>query len=175
MGKNNALACIVALGACIVAPSSAFASPMDPDERYVVVNDGDSLVLQDIGDEYYSVSRTEDGFLVVAGSRGVLYYADENGEPSKFKARSLRKRSGAEKAFLNGIDRDRAFRAHRKKVPDRTEFDVGQRESRAPCIELVMPFSYLILCRSLFLLPSIFPSITVFSNESDLHIRWPKY
>ena len=42
-------------------------------------------------------------------------------------------------------------------------------------IELVMPFSYLILCRSLFLLPSIFPSITVFSNESDLHIRWPKY
>ena len=134
MGKNNALACIVALGACIVAPSSAFASPMDPDERYVVVNDGDSLVLQDIGDEYYSVSRTEDGFLVVAGSRGVLYYADENGEPSKFKARSLRKRSGAEKAFLNGIDRDRAFRAHRKKVPDRTEFDVGQRESRAPWV-----------------------------------------
>ena len=42
-------------------------------------------------------------------------------------------------------------------------------------IELVMPFNHLILCRHLFLLPSIFPSIRVFSNESALHIRWPKY
>ena len=43
------------------------------------------------------------------------------------------------------------------------------------CIELVMPSSYLILCRPLLLLPSIFPSISVFSNESVLRIRWPKY
>ena len=42
-------------------------------------------------------------------------------------------------------------------------------------IELAMPCSYLILCRSLLLLLSIFPSITVFSNESDLCIRWPKW
>ena len=42
-------------------------------------------------------------------------------------------------------------------------------------IELVMPFSHLILCRPLLLLPSIFPSIRVFSNESALRIRWPKY
>ena len=42
-------------------------------------------------------------------------------------------------------------------------------------IELVMPSSHLILCRPLLLLPSIFPSIRVFSNESPLHIRWPKY
>ena len=42
-------------------------------------------------------------------------------------------------------------------------------------IESVMPFNHLILCRSLFLLPSIFPSIKVFSNESVLHMRWPKY
>ena len=42
-------------------------------------------------------------------------------------------------------------------------------------IELVMPSSHLILCRPLFLLPSIFPSISVFSNESALCIRWPKY
>ena len=40
---------------------------------------------------------------------------------------------------------------------------------------LVMPFNHLILCHPLFLLPSIFPSIRVFSNESALHIRWPKY
>ena len=42
-------------------------------------------------------------------------------------------------------------------------------------IESVMPSNYLILCHPLLLLPSIFPSIRVFSNESALHIRWPKY
>ena len=42
-------------------------------------------------------------------------------------------------------------------------------------IELVMPSNHLILCRPLFLLPSIFPSIRVFSNESALCIRWLKY
>ena len=42
-------------------------------------------------------------------------------------------------------------------------------------IESVMPCNYLILCRPLLFLPSIFPSIRVFSNESALHIRWPKY
>ena len=42
-------------------------------------------------------------------------------------------------------------------------------------IELVMASNYLILCHSLLFLPSIFPSIRVFSTESILHIRWPKY
>ena len=42
-------------------------------------------------------------------------------------------------------------------------------------IESVMPSKHLILCRPLLLLPSIFPSIRVFSNESVLRIRWPKY
>ena len=42
-------------------------------------------------------------------------------------------------------------------------------------IESVMPSSHLILCRPLLLLPSIFPSISVFFNESALRIRWPKY
>ena len=41
-------------------------------------------------------------------------------------------------------------------------------------IKLVMPSSHLILCHPLLLLPSIFPSIRVFSSESSLHIRWPK-
>ena len=41
--------------------------------------------------------------------------------------------------------------------------------------ELVMPSNHLILCRPLLLLPSIFPSIRVFSSESALHIMWPKY
>ena len=42
-------------------------------------------------------------------------------------------------------------------------------------IELVMPSNHLILCCPLLLLPSIFPSIKVFSSESVLHMRWPKY
>ena len=42
-------------------------------------------------------------------------------------------------------------------------------------IESVMPSNHIILCRPLLLLPSIFPSIWVFSDESALHIRWPKY
>ena len=42
-------------------------------------------------------------------------------------------------------------------------------------IESVMPSNHLILCRSLLLLPSIFPRIRIFSNESVLYIRWPKY
>ena len=42
-------------------------------------------------------------------------------------------------------------------------------------IELVMPSNHLILCCPLLFLPSIFPSIRVFSNESAVHIRWPKY
>ena len=51
---------------------------------------------------------------------------------------------------------------------------------RLPCpspvsIESVMPSSHLILCRPLLPLPSIFPSIKVFSSESVLRIRWPKY
>ena len=42
-------------------------------------------------------------------------------------------------------------------------------------IESVMPSNHLILCRSLLLSPSMFPTIRVFSNESVLHVRWPKY
>ena len=42
-------------------------------------------------------------------------------------------------------------------------------------IALLMPSNHLIFCHPLLLLPSIFPSIKVFSNESVLHIRWPKY
>ena len=63
----------------------------------------------------------------------------------------------------------------------------GLQHARPPCpsptpgvhrptsIESVMPWSHLILCRPLLLLPSIPPSIRVFSNESTLHKRWPKF
>ena len=51
----------------------------------------------------------------------------------------------------------------------------SQSPPKAMSIESVMPSNHLILCRPLLLRPSIFPSIRVFSNESALRIRWPKY
>ena len=51
----------------------------------------------------------------------------------------------------------------------------SQSSPKLMCIESVMPSSHLILCRPLRLLPSIPPSIGVFSNESTLRMRWPKY
>ena len=51
----------------------------------------------------------------------------------------------------------------------------SQSLSKFMSIELVMPSNHLILCHALLLLPSIFPSIRVFSNESVVCIRWPKY
>ena len=51
----------------------------------------------------------------------------------------------------------------------------SQNPPKPMSIESVMPSNHLILCHSLLLLPSIFPSMRVFSNESAFHIRWPKY
>ena len=52
---------------------------------------------------------------------------------------------------------------------------ISRNSPKPMSIQSVMPSNHLILCRPLLLLPSIFPSIRVFSNESALHIRWPKY
>ena len=54
-------------------------------------------------------------------------------------------------------------------------FTISRSLLKLMSIELVMPSNHLILCHPLLLLPSIFPSIRVFSDESVLHIRWPKY
>ena len=54
-------------------------------------------------------------------------------------------------------------------------FTIPQSLLKLMPIESVMPSNHLILCHPLLLLPSIFPSIRVFSNELALHIRWPKY
>ena len=54
-------------------------------------------------------------------------------------------------------------------------FTVSQTLLKLMSIEFVMPANHLILCCPLLLLPSVFPSIRVFSNESALRIRWPKY
>ena len=57
----------------------------------------------------------------------------------------------------------------------RLSFSTSQSLLRLMSIEWVMPRGHLILCRPLLLLPSIFPSIRFFSNETVLCIRWPKY
>ena len=54
-------------------------------------------------------------------------------------------------------------------------FTISRSLPKLKSIELVMPSNHLILCHPLLLLPSIFPSIRVFSNELALYIRWPKY
>ena len=54
-------------------------------------------------------------------------------------------------------------------------FTISQSLLKLPSIESVMPSNHLTLCHLLFLLPSLFASIWVFSSESVLHIRWPKY
>ena len=54
-------------------------------------------------------------------------------------------------------------------------FTISQSLLKFIYTESVMPSNHLILCHPLLLLPSIFPSIRVFSNESVIHIRWPKY
>ena len=54
-------------------------------------------------------------------------------------------------------------------------FTISQSLLKFMSTELVILSNHLILCHSLLLLPSIFPSIRVFSSESALHIRWPKY
>ena len=58
---------------------------------------------------------------------------------------------------------------------DSLSFTISQSLLKLMSIELVMPSNYLILCHPLLLPPSIFSSIRVFSNESVLLIRWPKY
>ena len=60
-------------------------------------------------------------------------------------------------------------------MPGFPVFIISQNLLKLMFIELIMPSNYLILCCPLLFLPSVFPSIRVFSNESALHIRWPKH
>ena len=162
MGRQKSVA--QALGALLFAAAVVVAAPLDPAERHVVINDGDTLTLQHLGDEYYSVARTEDGFLVVGDGKGVLYYADENGKPSKFKARNARKRSRAERSFLNALDREKPFRAHRDRAARLLDtFAEEQRESRAPWVPTL---------RAATLEPAI-PSVLPSSHHSRGNLRFP--
>ena len=62
-----------------------------------------------------------------------------------------------------------------RSMPGSLYFTVSQSLFKLMSIESVMPSNHLIFCHPLLLLPSIFPSIRVFSNEPALHIKWPKY
>src|SRR5574340_10696 len=74
------------------------------------------------------------------------------------------------------LSRVRLFETPRIAARQASLFITNSRSSlRLTSIESVMPSSHLILCRPLLLLPPIPPSIRVFSNESTLHMRWPKY
>ena len=87
--------------------------------------------------------------------------------------------------FLPYIDINHSVQFGRSVVSDSEPMDCSMRGLpvyhqllallKLMSIESVMPSNHLILCCSLLLLPSIFPSIRVFSNESALRMRWPKY
>ena len=62
-----------------------------------------------------------------------------------------------------------------RSTPGLLSITISRSSRKLTSIESVMPSSHLILCRPLLLPPSIFPSIRVVSNDSVLHIRWPKY
>ena len=60
-------------------------------------------------------------------------------------------------------------------MPTFLSFNISESLLKLMSIESMMPSNYFILCHPLLLLPSIFSSSDVFSNESALHIKWPKY
>ena len=60
-------------------------------------------------------------------------------------------------------------------TPDFSSFTISRSLLKLTSVELVIPSSHLILCHTLFLLPSVFPSIKVFSSEWAVCVKWPKY
>ena len=90
---------------------------------------------------------------------------EENGNPLQYSCLDNSMDGGAWWATVHGVA------AHQASL----SITNSQSSLKLMFIQSVMPSNHLILCRPVFLLPSIFPSIRVFSNESALHIWWPKY
>ena len=76
---------------------------------------------------------------------------------------------------VQSLSHVRLFVTHELLTPASLSITNSQSLLKLMSIELVMPSNHLILCHPLLLLPSTFPSIRVFSNESVLLMRWPKY
>ena len=116
---------------CAGLTAMSFAYPSNPVLR-TIDNDGDSLSVRTLGDEHYRFTQTEDGFLVMRDSNGVFFFANENAERSRFKAKNPARRTAEEKAFLNGLDNQKVRDRHREKHPDRYKRpDSRQKSKRA--------------------------------------------
>ena len=88
-------------------------------------------------------------------------------------AHTVRESAAARELLFSRSVASDSLRPHRLQAS--LSFTISWGLLKPMSIESVMPSNHLILCRFLLLLPSVFPSIRVFSNESALGIRWPKY
>ena len=99
-----------------------------------------------------------------------------SGDPKRGCDNPLLFQSGHQFSSVQPLSRVRLFATPRTAARQASlSITNSQNLPKPMSIELVMPSSHLILCRLLLLLPPIPPSIRVFSMESDLRMRWPKY
>ena len=91
------------------------------------------------------------------------------------KPKRCRKAFGSCRALSVCVSCSVVFDTLRPRALQHTRLPICRSLLKLMSIESVMPSNHLILCHPLLLLPSIFPSIRVFSNKSVLRIRWPKY
>ena len=119
----------------------------------------DSLPLRHLGRPYFQIKSHSEVLEVKKSNRNLW---GERSQPSVVVVRLL----SHVRLFLTPLTA-----AHQASLP----FTISQSLLKLMSIESVMPSNHLILCLSLLFLPPIFPSIRIFSNESALYIRWPKY
>ena len=137
------------LASASLAAVQLWAAPANP-TPYSLLNDGDSLTLRNVGDEHYRYTQTLDGYLVISDANGIFYYANENGEASRVKAKNANLRTSAERTFLNSLNTSKVKAAHHKKNPDRLQRPASaNREKRAPWV------------------PTAESSVSASSSESD--------
>ena len=105
------------------------------------------------------------------GRRFMTLYRGQGSRPSHMNCGKILVQFSSVTLFVSNSLRPHGLQHTRPACPSPTP----RVYSKLMSIESVMPSNYLILCRPLLLLPSIFPRIRVFSNKSVLHIRWPKY
>lgn len=114
-------------------PVILWAYPSNP--LPVSVDNGEhSLSIRRLGDEHHRYTQTLDGYLIVRGVDGLYYYADESGTSSGVKAKNTEDRSLQEKNFLQKLDREKIFRAHRNLHPDKLVRSAASRKGRAPWV-----------------------------------------
>lgn len=106
------------LASTTIFSAGLWAFPADP-TPFSLDNAGDSLSLQNGGDEHYRYTQTLDGYLVVPDSSGVYYYVNENGVASRVKAKNVDLRNSSDKNFLQKLDKSKVRKSHRKLHPDR--------------------------------------------------------